>query len=297
MATVWRFGWLVVLSACMAQTTADAGGIAQQEGALSKSKNMPPGPAGNPHGKHGNHGHGHAYGHCKHEPAPICQPSTGTPAPVDAAQPGESSQCQALGIVACRLRFSGAEGGNAYWCFDANGNQVLYAAASQAATQIPCTQTQLDAWVAAYATPCWRLVPWSNVTPSAIPLVLDASLLPTAVCSNVDRSIYQFDAACSHHTYSIAQTTGGGNFSGTTWTLDIAPPTTDTFLTGYPFLACSSYSASQSCGWHVQVTRDGTHLQLQTDDITSPCREPFLWQDALDKLTDFFTTCTAEYMW
>lgn len=222
-----------------------------------------------------------------------CKPSTAKAKKVHAGLAGESRQCKALGIAACNLRFSGAYGEDVYTCFTAGGASAVAVPVSEIATGLPCSQAQLDAWVAAYATPCWRWVAASALPASAITLLLDTERLPKHVCSNVDGTIFRFTAACAEHTYEVARTTGGGNFHGTSWSLDIAPPTTAALRDGFPFLACGSFDAynDSGCDWHVGVTQDAAHLGIFADDVTHPCGGPVVWADVLAEVTAAFAGC------
>lgn len=275
----------LVLAACVATPEPEPAVLATTAGELTQCKGLG-------HGQAGRKGHGCGQGQAVH----ACKPWTPAASPVDAALPGEPLACQAMGIVACDLAFAGWAGEDVYTCVDAAGQVVAKVPQSDAAT-LPCSQAQLDAWVKAYDVPCWKWVAFSTLPPSAIPLVLEASQTPAQVCSNVDGTSFLYYSACARHTYTIDKTTGGGNFSGTYWTLRVKPPTTAGLKTGLPFLGCGEYSASAYCAWHVTVQKTATELRLQTDDIAPPCKEPVAWAEVLTLLTSAFTTCGATYAW
>lgn len=69
-----------------------------------------------------------------------------------------------------------------YHCFDASGAQVASVEPSEAVASLGCSQAQLDAWVAAYATPCCKLVPLADQAPFLWQDVLGQLLAAFTTC-------------------------------------------------------------------------------------------------------------------
>ncbi len=229
---------------------------------------------------------------CTEETAPV-----GIPSPVTTTLPGESEACKALGVAACWYGHKpGCNNGQlGYICQDSAGKPIIYTSDSDpydAATKLPCSPAQLQAWLDAHENPCWKLVPASAMPKSLATLVLDLAQVPTEVCSNIDGTQFQFKVGCSQVVFREQSETACMNWFAQ-WDLQVSPPTTALFKPGLAFLGCESFSTS-GYAWSLSVAHDAKALYVShytgkwgNNDFAG----------ILDKLSKNFTTCDAVYKW
>ncbi len=216
--------------------------------------------------------------------------------------PGESTACQALGIVACGEKSACVNGPSepTYSCYDKTGAWVL----TDIPDNIPCSHAQLDAWATAlYA--CWQVIPSAEIPAWQLTSLIKPSLLPATACVNLTGDVFEMSVGCATiHLMSTASGHGGcGNFGGGDVTVALEPadaPVLDTAT--WPFLACDEllarpYPNYWSCV-NVGVHREGNRLEVSVGGSGGGCTLADAQEGAagaLKKLAEVFTDCDADY--
>jgi len=198
-------------------------------------------------------------------------------------------------IHACHSTFKGWDGKIHTVCYDTAGKK-LFDEPYDILSELDFSKAEIENLTEEFKHGCASELPFIDIPPSAITdAILKTDLFKDkTICENIDKSIYSWKH--NNHLYRYSKEySGGGNFRGYIWSLEIEPYTTEELaIEKYPFLACESFSAHKMHAWSLNIEKEDNTLTITTDNIR-PAEAENLDIKGINQIAKNFTDCNIRY--
>ncbi len=198
-------------------------------------------------------------------------------------------------IYACHSAFQGHDGKTHTICYDATGGK-LFDEPYDVLSELDFSKAEIESLTEELKYGCVSELPFTSIPQNIIKdVILKTNLFKDkTICENIDKSIYFWKHNNHIYTYS-KKYSGGGNFRGYIWSLEVEPYTIEGItIETYPFLACEDFSANKMQAWHLNIKKEENKLKLKIDNIR-PTEAEDLDAEGMNRIAKNFTNCSNKY--